>query len=137
MLPNEEILLELSKISPALTSISRNHVYSVPLNYFDGLAGNILEHIKDDIAGQTFEPAANPYILPADYFESLPEAILGKIKKQDVVSLEQHELKEIAPLLSTLSRQMPYKVANGYFETFTVSIYCKVFKISGCNLVGH
>ncbi|MCY7420527.1 MAG: hypothetical protein LH478_02160 [Chitinophagaceae bacterium] len=121
MLANEEILLELSKISPALTTISRNHVYSVPLNYFDGLAGNILNHIKDDIAGHAFGPASNPYALPANYFASLPEAILGKIKKQDVVSSEQDELNEIAPLLSTISRQMPYKVADGYFETFNVN----------------
>ncbi len=121
MLPNTEILLELSQISPALTNISRNHVYSVPLNYFDGLAGNILQQIKDDIASQTLVSTVNPFSVPGGYFDLLPGAILGKIKQAQVSRNEvQDELEETAPLLNTISRILPYQVPPGYFENFTV-----------------
>ncbi len=120
MLANEEILLELSQISPALTNISRNHVYSVPLNYFDGLAGNILKQIKDDIASQTLGAAANPYKIAGDYFTSLPDEIMGKIQQGKLRSEVYAELEEVAPLLNTISRQMPYQVSLDYFENFTV-----------------
>ena len=120
MLANEEILLELSQISPALTNISRNHVYSVPLNYFDGLAGNILEQIKDDIASQTLEAAANPYTIPGNYFTLLPDAIMGKIQQEQLHSEVYDELAEVAPLLNTISRQMPYQVSPDYFGSFTI-----------------
>ena len=121
MLPNKEILLELSQISPALTNISRNPVYSVPLNYFDGLAGNILQQIKADIASQSLVSTANPFSAPLGYFELLPYTILNKIKQAQVSSNEvRDELEEIAPLLNTISRILPYQVAPGYFENFTV-----------------
>ena len=120
MLANEEILLELSQISPALTNISRNHVYSVPLNYFDGLVGNILEQIKDDIASQTLEAAANPYTIPGNYFTLLPDAIMGKIQQEQLHSEVYDELAEVAPLLNSISRQMPYQVSPDYFGSFTI-----------------
>jgi hypothetical protein len=122
MLPNKDILSELSQISPALTNISRNHVYSVPLNYFDGLAGNILQQIKDDIARQTLVSTVNPFSIPEGYFDFLPGAILDKIKQTQVGLNEvPDELGEIAPLLNTISRIMPYQVVPGYFEDFTVN----------------
>lgn len=126
MLPNKEILLELSQISPALTNISRDHVYSVPLNYFDGLAGNILQQVKDDIASQTLVSTANPFSFPEGYFDLLPGAILSKIKQEQFgITKVQDELEGIAPLLNTISRLMPYQVAPGYFENFTVNTYSK------------
>lgn len=120
MLANKEILLELSKISPALTNISRNHVYSVPLNYFDGLAGNILDQIKDDVASQTLGAATNPYTIPGNYFTLLPDAIMGKIQQEQLRSEVYDELAEVAPLLNTISRQMPYQVSPDYFKSFTI-----------------
>lgn len=122
MLPTEDILLELSQISPALTTISRKHVYSVPLNYFDGLAGNILQQIKDDIASQALLSATNPYSIPGGYFDSLPGAIMGKIKQGQLHNEVHEELEDVAPLLNTISRLMPYHVAPGYFENLSVNI---------------
>lgn len=121
MLPNTDILLELSQISPALTNISRDHLYSVPLNYFDGLADNILQQIKEDITSQTLVSNTNPFSVPGSYFDLLPATILSKIKQEHLGITEvKDELEEIAPLLTTISRVVPYQVATGYFENFAV-----------------
>lgn len=48
--------------------------------------------------------------LPNNYFEKLPEDILGKI------SALNDELEENAPLLSKMQTLNPYKVPSGYFE---------------------
>ena len=56
----------------------------------------------------------------------MPGAILSKIKQEQLGIKEvQDELEGIAPLLNTISRLMPYQVAPGYFENFTINTYSK------------
>lgn len=52
---------------------------------------------------------ANPYQVPANYFEDLPNRVLQTIEK------EANELSAF-PLLSSVSKDTPYQVPTEYFE---------------------
>lgn len=118
MLDKQNILKELQEVSPAIAILSRENVYSVPLNYFDGLAGNIMQLVNADVAGQSFPVAtATPFTLPPDYFNTLAANIIANINQNNVdVTAVESELAEIAPLLNTIDKRMPYSVPQGYFE---------------------
>jgi hypothetical protein len=86
---------------------------------------------------------SNPYSVPDDYFESLPEAIFGNIRLSEIRHLNPYtvptsyfenfatsvlnkinsaanevseELFEIAPLLNTIDKSNIFSVPKGYFE---------------------
>lgn len=138
----DQISIELEQISPALTTISRNNVYSVPLNYFDGLAGNIMRFIKGNIAGSILplsSPA--PFTLPPNYFNTLSGDVLNKIRQQNEgINEVYRELAEVAPLLNTISKKMIYQVPEHYFETVikipvNQTVPAKIRSISSFNRV--
>jgi len=54
------------------------------------------------------------YTVPAGYFDGLASRVLSRINAMDTGS--EDELATLAPLLSGLSRKMPYAVPTGYFE---------------------
>lgn len=54
------------------------------------------------------------YELPVNYFDTLPERILLRIKTEEVSAKE--ELAILSPLLSTTLRENPYSIPAGYFE---------------------
>jgi hypothetical protein len=138
----DNIKEELFEVSPAIASLSRENVYSVPLNYFDGLAGNIMRTINADIAGLIPASAPAPFSVPDSYFNNLSDQILGKIRQQSKEQNEfEKELADVAPFLNTISKQMVYKVPDGYFEhlkvnaSVAVKAPTKVRSISGVNKV--
>ena len=66
----------------------------------------------------------NTYQVPTGYFEGLAEAILNRVKGQELSP--KAELESISPLLNSLSRKTPYEVPQNYFgelsETVTSGI---------------
>jgi hypothetical protein len=119
----EEILQELLEVSPAIAKPIRNNVYSVPLNYFDSLAGNIMTFVKNNIAGHSFiQPIEVPFGIPENYFSELPTQILAAIHKDTQMSEVEIELQEIAPLLNTINKEMVYTVPDQYFSLLIVTV---------------
>lgn len=55
-----------------------------------------------------------PFSVPEGYFESLPAAILAKIKSSD--ASVNAELDELSPLLAGIPKVTPYSVPFSYFE---------------------
>ena len=81
----------------------------------------ITEELKDaapTLAGIDFQ---HPYRVPADYFESLSDRIMLRIRLENADSV-QEELEIISPLLSGLSKNMPFSTPDGYFDTLTPGI---------------
>ena len=112
----ESIVEELKAIAPVFATLRQLEVYTVPNGYFEHLAGEITARInKESLFSQ---PQSNIFKIPEKYFETLPDAILSKVKFQqsDVVS----ELDQIAPSLNAISRKDVYQVPSGYFENFSV-----------------
>lgn len=106
---------ELKEMTPFLAELEKINVFSVPENYFPGLATEILEKINPD----RFKvlPASEPlFSLPEGYFENLSGNILQKIKNLE--SDEQgEELKEISHILYTAQTKNAFTVPPQYFET--------------------
>jgi hypothetical protein len=102
MKPSPEILQELSTVAPNLPA-GLPTPYQVPEGYFECFAVQMLEQVTP-MAGQTS--------VPAGYFESFADKMLAKVQQAEMAA----ELKEVAPTLAGIDRQMPYYVPAGYFE---------------------
>lgn len=63
---------------------------------------------------------SNTYAVPEGYFNNLPNLVMAKIKAgQHEVSAE---LNEIAPLLNTISKAPVYTVPEGYFNQLSAPV---------------
>lgn len=63
---------------------------------------------------------SNTYAVPEGYFNNLPNLVMAKIKAgQHEVSAE---LNEIAPLLNTISKAPVYTVPEGYFKQLSAPV---------------
>ncbi len=94
--------------------------YSIPEEYFDTLivdVTKILEKTEDSV------PVALPnriesavLDLPAGYFENFSTDLLHLIQNTQPSQFNHDELADVAPVLSTVPRQLPFEVSEGYFE---------------------
>ncbi len=155
MLHDPHISSELKELSALVATISKSNVYTVsagyfetlpgniaaqvsnqffaaipgqtvPEGYFDGLAGSIMDKIRQAEAEETegsslLAPVKNKqvYHVPPSYFESLPDTISGRIK-QEVGQSEQSLLPD------SLKKINPYRVPADYFNTLSAVIQSKI-----------
>ncbi len=137
MTQRDNILQELSELNSTLSTIAPQNVYTVPAGYFDGLAAQILNHIKALEACNTVEELGHlspmlgnmlkqvPYVVPQGYFEGLVEKAIQSILESSDYYTAKEEMQTLSPLLSGLKKEMsartghsdgPYSVPQGYFE---------------------
>lgn len=95
--------------------------YQIQSSYFDTLADEILNRVKlaeteDPLPffGRLSTPLEAP---PQDYFNRLGADIMGRINGEQEDSAT--ETARLSPLLAGISRQMPYPLPAGYFDTLT------------------
>ena len=109
----QQIIGELTEISPFLAERMAASPYRVPAGYFDALAVAIWQKIQAETVLPTVKN--NAYQVPQGYFEGLSNNILTKIKAGAGNEVEA-ELAELAPLLHSIPKQTPYVLPVGYFE---------------------
>lgn len=120
MKPQNTILEELKEIAPNFEVVDLVMPYSLPKGYFEQLADTILERkdIALEIGNQT-----NHFQIPDQYFNGLADKILLRVKEmEDEEFLLNSENAEIAPILNTIPKVMPFAVPHQYFEKFSVII---------------
>ncbi len=117
MTQKDIIFEELKSISPSLISLNQSNVFIVPKGYFEGLATDIIAKIKQE--SLLIAAKSNTFQVPENYFETLSDSILSKIRIDENEFVD--ELKNVAPLLNTISKQNIYTVPKNYFETFEVN----------------
>lgn len=115
MQQNLEILQELREVSPELAKQEKVAVFSVPSNYFETLAEEILGKIRSGEEGRYYFGDANPYVAPIGYLERLTGQIMSKVNSNDV----NKELENVAPILNTISKGDVYSVPEGYFSSIS------------------
>lgn len=75
--------------------------------------------IQDELNGLNSDLASNasgtPFSVPEGYFEGLANAVLAKIKGDQVVSASE-EIAQLSPLLAGISK-LPYSVPENYFQS--------------------
>lgn len=86
----------------------------------------ILEELRE-IAGEWKDTSGKlPYTLPNDYFETLPDQILLKIKDLEIRQVPIAELKALSPRLAELPKTVPFHVPGDYFEGLVPTILARV-----------
>lgn len=102
-----EIVIELRELSPYLAALPRNHPFTTPENYFEGLEYQIMRSVTgeniESAQGEALHEVNHPFEVPDGYFDELPSKITSLIKQQ--------ESKEITPKVVPLRRYFaPAKV---------------------------
>ncbi|HYM94366.1 MAG TPA: hypothetical protein VET23_09530 [Chitinophagaceae bacterium] len=122
------ILQELNDLGSTLGNIAPQNIYLVPDGYFEELANQVLNRVKNLHKENAQDELVylspllsslsikNPYSVPEGYFESLEER-LSTVHENKNYQSPQEELAAISPLLSRLNKQGPYNLPQGYFET--------------------
>jgi hypothetical protein len=121
---DNHISTELQEIAPMLAAAGRRMPYTVPQGYFENFPETALSKLNK----QTQQD------VPEGYFEGFALTMLQKVRNSEV----RAELDEIAPLLNSVSKAMPYSLPEGYFEQWkpaipvaTVPQPAKIVKMGG------
>jgi hypothetical protein len=120
-LPDMALSFAKDEESRDLILQNRENSLSLPADYFDNLASQILSTIKaqdnniEEELPQILKPYqhTNVYTLPAGYFENLSGKILSKLDEDNF----GQELKSLSPLLFSLQKIHVYTVAPQYFNS--------------------
>lgn len=132
MTQKDNILQELNELKSTLADLDRQQLYAVPSGYFDGLAAQVLNRIKEMDSSSVSEELNSlspllgkisrqvPYAVPTNYFDGLAERILFIVKQTNQSAKE--ELETISPFLSGLKKENPFSVPQGYFENLAKGI---------------
>lgn len=74
---------------------------------------NELEELNSPLS---FEQPAETYSVPAGYFENFAASVLEKLQGENPVSVSE-ELEGLSPVLAGISKEMPFAVPQGYFNS--------------------
>jgi hypothetical protein len=94
---------ELELLSPLLGGMEKKTPFELPVGYFNELSGNLVagmqavDFVKDELEDLPVSlmnlKESNPYEVPSGYFETLPERVLGLVRRTaqpaSVVSMGQ------------------------------------------------
>ena len=124
------ILEELRSLnSGLLIKDLQEPVFSLPENYFEYLADEILKKVKSqEISSVTDElkglspllagiPRINPYSVPEGYFSNIGNDITSAVS-----------VDEMPPVLKYIGKDLPYDVPEGYFDNLPGDILRKLEK---------
>ena len=81
----------------------------------------ILNELKDIGSALGNYSPQNIYTVPNGYFEGLPTQILSRIKALEAADAKE-ELGYLSPLLSNISKEVPYAVPPDYFQNLSENI---------------
>jgi hypothetical protein len=76
---------------------------------------NIHDELKDLNSSLPSNPEGNLYTVPQGYFDGLAASVMTKIKGLEPSATD--EISSLSPLLAGISRTMPYRVPDNYFQT--------------------
>lgn len=114
---------ELRGLNSELLSKSQENIYSVPQDYFEGLASSILSKIKSEDSISASDEITqlspllkdiskqNPYSVPDHYFQSNIELLPAFTSD-----------KEESLILSFIEKEMPYEIPSGYFANLSEQV---------------
>jgi hypothetical protein len=122
------ILEELRSLSPYLAENQPGHPYTVPVGYFEGFPGTMVEQLSGSVLAV---PHETPMQVPAGYFDGVAASILARIKQAESVE----SIDEESEVLARIGKKMPYEVPAGYFEQLSTSIESVYWNESAPNIL--
>ncbi len=115
----QDILNELSQISPAVAGIPFRNVFAAPEGYFEQLPQALLLNTKAEAGLELVN--SNVFAVPDGYFEGLPGNIMAKINAMENDDAQQ-ETASISPLVSGIDKKHVFSVPDGYFDQLAAHI---------------
>lgn len=86
---------------------------------------NILQELKELQSRLADSTPGNIYSIPEGYFDGLADQVMRRIKALEATNAVD-ELTLLSPVLSKLSKKMPYTIPAGYFEEMEISLISSV-----------
>ena len=117
---DQNILIELSEISPFLAGINKRNVFSVPEGYFDSLSEDIQESIITRGLHKNVNHR-NIQEVPKGYFDGLSAQIFQKIK-----DLSEEKNETAFDLMRIVGNDNIFTVPNNYFEELPAQILDRI-----------
>jgi hypothetical protein len=117
-----EISVELGSLSDLVSGISRQTPYEAPDGYFDQVPVQVLARIA---------AKSSTFGVPSGYFDGFAAQVLARVKagagNNGSIRPElapglfmeegvEEELARLSAVVSRISREMPYRLPEGYFE---------------------
>ncbi len=123
---NNNILIEILEVAPTLAIANKALPYTVPTTYFNTFSTEVLSTISENIL-----PKVNaPFAVPDNYFAQLSTNVLFNIDNElNLKVTVNEELMLIAPLLTTINKNVNYSIPNNYFNTLIIPTTKSVAKI--------
>jgi hypothetical protein len=116
-----EISDELKAISPLVAGIDYTNVFTVPDGYFETISNTVLICLKEEIAPVNIAGTIHGNDIPTEYFTTLSDNIIAKIKAQKELSAAD-ELKGISSAVAGIGKTNPFELPDQYFEQLPLSI---------------
>ncbi|MCW3462910.1 hypothetical protein [Chitinophaga nivalis] len=118
----EDIANELRRIIPDVHWPAYTP-YTAPVGYFEHFPETVITQIRSQESPASALPPVTPQLFttPAGYFDALPATVLQRVRTLEATPAA--ELTELSPFLATLSRQTPFSIPEGYFETLPVPLH--------------
>ena len=128
MFQPDNILNELKELSPFLAHVPRFNVFNVPDGYFTHISSQqlLLAHASDRGKNRSL----NTFTVPNNYFETLAESILDRIKK-DSGNIVANETSEISSLVAGIGNRNVYNVPLAYFDNLDTQSVSLVINEAG------
>ncbi len=123
---SNDILDELTALSPLLAGMEKTNVFTIPTGYFEGLDETILASVKESDTVLLNSISKNVvFDIPQGYFENLSGNILDKIKASQSAN-DESELKVLSPMLYSIQNENVFEVPSGYFDSISDTILNKI-----------
>ena len=116
-----DILNELSTISPAVANIANTNVFAVPGNYFSDFPAHILQLVQEDIRPDFLKTTNSAGFVPTGYFDGLAGNILNRIKAETAQS-SADEIRSLSPSIAAIGNKNIFTAPQDYFETLSAEV---------------
>ena len=123
----DHILNELKQLSPVVSEIGRENVFSVPDGYFEMLSNEILLQIQFPYSSSTDTNFKQS--VPEGYFDNLAGNILARIKAETKNEVKE-ETNIISPLVAGIGNHNIFTVPHGYFSGLDEQIMASFSNLS-------
>ncbi|KYP14174.1 hypothetical protein [Flavihumibacter sp. CACIAM 22H1] len=124
MTPDKNIVSELKELAPVLVGLQETMPYQPPVGYFAEFPDKMLQRVRlEQTTGEINKPAP---VSPGDEISSLSPLLAGLSKKMPFRVPEGYFEISAGSVLATADRIMPYQVPADYFEQFPVQVLQKI-----------